>query len=213
MSHWLDIAAKTMSVVLYPLFLPTYGIALFCYAYSLHVAPMNGSWIAVAVLGTFILTCVLPITAIWIMMRHGQVKDLYIDDPRERTMPYIYACMGFGFWSYLLAAILHAPLFLTYIAIGATIVIGIVAFINRWWKISAHLAGFGGLVGGLIVYCIGVGAFPTVGTMILWFGLSWALMIARIHLNAHTPAQACAGWLVGMTCTALPYCITCLCVR
>ena len=213
MSRWLDIAAKTMSVVLYPLFVPTYGIALFCYAYSLHVAPMNGSWIAVAILGTFILTCVLPITAIWIMMRRGKVKDLYIDDPRERTMPYVYSCIGFGFWAYFLGAILHAPLYLTYIAIGATIAIGIVAIINRWWKISAHLAGFGGLVGGLFTYCIAIGAFPTVGTMILWFGLSLALMIARIHLNAHTPAQVCAGWLVGIASTALPYCITCLCVR
>ena len=213
MNRFADIVAKILSVVLYPLFVPTYGISLFCYAYSLHVAPMAIRWILIAIIGTFLLTCVLPITAIWIMMRRGEVKDFYIDDPRERTMPYIYALMGFAFWAYLLVAILHAPLFLSYIAIGATVAIGIVATVNRWWKISAHLIGFGGLVGALFCYCIGIGAIPTVGTMILWFGLSLLLMVARIYLNAHTPAQVCAGWLVGMACTALPYCIVSLCAR
>lgn len=213
MNRGLEIVAKTMSVVLYPLFVPTYGMALFCYAYGIHVVPMNGAWTAVALVGTFVLTCVLPVTAIWIMMRRGEVQDLYIDNPRERTMPYIYACLGFGFWAYLLSAILHAPLFLRFVAIGASAAIGIVAVINRWWKISAHLTGFGGLVGGLFAYCISIGAMPTISMMVLWFGLSLALMGARIYLNAHTPAQVCAGWLVGMACTALPYCIVYLCVR
>ena len=99
MTKTLDIIAKTLSVVLYPLFVPTYGIALFCYAYSLHVAPLAGVWVAVAVIGTFILTCLLPITAIWIMMKKGEVKDLNIDNPRERTIPYLYSALGFGFWS------------------------------------------------------------------------------------------------------------------
>ncbi len=213
MNRLIDIVAKILSVALYPLFVPTYGISLFCYAYSIHVAPMDARWILIAIIGTFLLTCVLPITAIWIMMRRGEVKDLYIDDPRERTMPYIYAFMGFCFWSYLMVAILHAPLFLSYIAIGATVAIAIVAVVNRWWKISAHLAGFGGLVGGLFAYCIGIGAIPTIGTMVLWFGLSILLMAARLILNAHTPAQVSVGWLVGIACTALHYCIMTLCAR
>lgn len=207
MTKILDIIAKTLSVVLYPLFVPTYGIALFCYAYSLHVAPLAGVWVVVAVIGTFILTCLLPITAIWIMMKKGEVKDLNIDNPRERTIPYLYSALGFGFWSYLLVQVLHAPIFINCVAIGGTLAIGLVAIINRWWKISAHLTGLGGLVGGLLSYCLGLGAYPTWGTLCLFLGLSWALMWARLYLNAHTPAQVSAGWLLGLTCTFVPYCI------
>lgn len=207
MSRFLDIIAQILSVVLYPLFVPTYGIALFCYAHTLHIAPLHWAWTLVAILGTFVLTCVIPITAIGIMMKKGEVTNFHIDNPRERTMPYIYAALGFAFWSYLMASILHAPLFLSFIAIGATAAIGVVALINRFWKISAHLTGFGGLVGGIFCYCLGIGAIPTWSTLVLWCALSLLLMWARLRMNAHTPAQVCAGWLLGLSCTFIPYCI------
>ena len=207
MNQWIDIIAKALSVLLYPLFVPTYGVALFCYAYSIHVAPLASLWILVAILGTLMLTCVLPITAIWILMKRGEVSDLQIENARERTMPFIDTIFGFACWSYLMIAILHAPLFLSFIAVGATTAISLVALINIRWKISAHLTGFGGLVGGLMSYCLGLGAIPTWGTITIWFVISLALMFARLRLNAHTPAQVCAGWLLGMSCTFLPYCI------
>ena len=76
MNKTLDIAAKILSVVLYPLFVPTYGMILFCWAHSLHVAPLPWIWVVIAIAGTLLLTCIIPITAIWIMMKRGQVKDL-----------------------------------------------------------------------------------------------------------------------------------------
>ena len=203
------ITAKVLSVLLYPLFVPTYGVALFCYAYSQHVMPLAWIWIVVAVLGTLLLACLLPITAIWILMKRGEVSDLQIENARERTMPFIYTVIGFGFWSYLLIAILRAPLFISFVAVGATTAIAIVALINHRWKISAHLTGFGGLFGGLMTYCLGIGALPPWGTLSVWFLISLALMYARLHLQAHTPAQVCAGWLLGMACCFLPYCIYC----
>ena len=205
----LNVIAKILSVLFYPLFVPTYGIALFCYMYSLQVAPLTWIWVVIAIVGTFLLTCMLPITAIWIMMKRGKVKDLYIDNPAERTMPYLYACMGFAFWCYLLVHVLHAPRYLSWVAIGATVALGLVTVINKWWKISAHLAGFGGLIGGIFCYCLGISAIPTWYALCAWFGLSWLLMWARLYLNAHTSAQVCAGWLLGMACTLLPYLILC----
>lgn len=209
MSRFLDITAKFLSVVLYPLFMPTYGLVLFCYAHSLHMAPLHWAWVLVAILGTFILTCLIPISAIWIMMKRGEVKDLQIENPKERTVPYLYTALGFAFWSYLIVSVLHAPLFLAFIAIGATAAIAIIAVINRFWKISAHLTGLGGLLGGFLAYCLGIGAIPTWATLALWLIISLILMAARLRLKAHTPAQVCAGWLLGLTCTCIPYCIYC----
>ena len=189
MNQTIGIISKALSVLLYPLFVPTYGMALFCYAYSTQMEPLAGIWMVVAIIGTFILTGVLPITAIWILLRRGAVSSLQIKNAPERTMPYIYTVLGVGFWCYLLLSV------------------ALVAVINHWWKISAHLTGLGGLVGGFFSYCLGIGAIPTGWLLVIWFGISLLLMCARLHLNAHTPAQVCAGWLLGLTCTFIPYCI------
>jgi membrane-associated phospholipid phosphatase len=132
---------------------------------------------------------------------------MQIENARERTMPFLYTIVGFGFWCYLMINVLQAPLFMGFITIGATVAIGLVALINRSWKISAHLTGFGGLFGGLMTYCLALGAIPTWGTFVLLLTISLILMYARLRLNAHTPAQVCAGWLLGLACTFLPYCI------
>lgn len=202
-----DIIAKGLSILFYPLFVPTFGIALFCYAYAQHVSYMPAVWTIIAIAGTFLLTCLLPLSVIWWLMRRGEVKDMQIEDAKERKYPYLYTILGFGFWAYFVSSVLHAPLCLVYIACGATVAIGIVTLINKWWKISAHLTGFGGLTGGIFCYCLGIGALPTVNILSLVFGLSLLLMYARLRLHAHTPAQVCAGWLLGITCTFIPYCI------
>ena len=197
--------AQILSIGLYPLFVPTYGISLFCYAYASQVPVMPAAWVIVAIAGTFLLTCVLPATAIWLLIRQGRVSSMQIYNAGERTMPYLYATIGFGFWSYLLIAILHVPLYIGFVAIGATVAIGIVSLINRKWKISAHLTGFGGLVGGLLSYCLGTGIFPAWPMLLLWLCITWLLMWARLYLNAHTPGQVAAGWLLGLSCTFIPY--------
>lgn len=207
MNQTIDIIAKILSVALYPLFIPTYGIALFCYVFSRQVYPLPAAWSVIAILGTLILTCILPITAIWILMKRGKVQDLYIENASERTVPYVYAVVGFLFWCYLLISVLHAPVYINCIAVGATIAIGLVAFINRSWKISAHLTGFGGFIGGLMSYCLGTGTMPSWGMLLLWMVLSLLLMCARVRLRAHTPEQVCVGWLTGIAATFIPYCI------
>lgn len=207
MRRLIDIVAKALSIILYPLFVPTYGIALFCRAYHTQVNPLSPVWSIIAMVGTFLLTCLIPLSAIWIRIKRGVIEDIQIENPAQRTVPYLYAALGFGFWAYLMIAILHAPLYIGFIALGAMAAIGLITLINRWWKISAHLTGMGGLIGGLFAYCLGIGALPTVGTLCLWFGLSLILMYARLYLKAHTPSQVAAGWLLGMICTFLPYCI------
>ena len=207
MNKALDIIAQALSYILYPLFVPTYGVALFCYSYHQHVISLTTACVSVAIIGTFVFTCLIPMTAIWILTRIGKVKNMQIEDAAERTTPYLYTTLAFAFWLYFLVRILHAPTYICWIATGATLAIGLVAIINLRWKISAHLTAFGGLFGGLMTYCLGISGFPTWGTLVLWISISFVLMCARLHLKAHTPAQVCAGWLLGITCTFLPYCI------
>ena len=204
MKRVLDIIAKALSIVLYPLFVPTYGMALFCYGHHTQVSPYDPVWMAVAIIGTFLFTCAIPLSAIVLMIRQGKVHDLYIRDARERTTPYLYTTMGFCFWCFLLIAILETPTYINVVAIGATAAIGLVTYINRYWKISAHLTAMGGLFGGLLSYCMGIGAIPVWTTFATWLGLILLLMYARLWLNAHTPGQVICGLLLGLASTSIP---------
>ncbi len=204
MHRTLHILAQTLSILCYPLWIPTYGIALFCVAYSRHVLPLPPVWQGVAIGGTLLLTSVIPLTAILLLIRRGVVSDLQMNRPEERHIPYLYTTISYGFWCYLLIAMLHAPTFINIVAVGATVALALISLINRWWKISAHLTGLGGLFGGMLSYCLGIGALPTTGTWVLWLGMILALSYARLYLNAHTPAQVVSGLLTGLTCTLLP---------
>lgn len=202
-----DILAKGLSALLYPLFIPTYGMMLFCYAFSLHQETLPLAWALIAIIGTHVLTCTIPLTAILLLIRRGRVSNLLIKDAGERTIPYAYTTISFCFWCYLLIGILHTPLYINMVAVGATIAIGIVTIINRRWKISAHLTAMGGLFGGFMAYCLGIGAIPTSWLLCLWMIITLLLMYARLWLNAHTPTQVVCGWLLGLTCTWVPYMI------
>lgn len=196
------IAAKTLSVLLYPLFMPTYGMALFCAVFSQYVMLPAFYWWAV-ILSTLLITCVIPLSAILLLRRRGAVSSLYIEKASERTTPYLYSILSFACWCVLLYKI-AVPAYLLASAVGATLALVAVTVINHWWKISAHLTGFGGLLGGIMSYYLATGALPAI-----WFGVTLLvvallLMYARLYLNAHTSLQVVAGLLLGLLFTFIP---------
>lgn len=201
MRRFLEIVAKGLSAVFYPLWIPTYGMILFCSTIHQVIALPFRYWL-VSVGGTLLLTGLLPISLILYQVRQGYIKDIYISNKEERTTAYIETAMGFAFWWYLLAFILKAPQWLNGLAFGATVAIVLVAIINIFWKISAHLAGMGGLLGGIITYSL---AYNTcsVPLIVTTLGLILAVMYARLYLNAHTNWQVIAGLSLGIACTIL----------
>lgn len=198
-----DILSRSVSILFYPLFVPTYGMALFCYGLSLRVPPLPAIYWVVANVGTFVLTCFIPLSLILFMMHKKQVKDLDMSDPKERRTPYRYTICGFAIWAYFIRQILKLPACMFWTAVGATVVLIIVAVINRKWKISAHSAGIGGLVGGMAGFCLFYGLMPT-GLILGFFALSLVVLYARLQANAHTPLQVVAGYLLGIVGTFLP---------
>lgn len=207
MNKALDIVAKILSVVFYPLFAPTYGIVLYCGASYATDEPLPLVYSVAAVMLTVFTTVFIPITSILIRMYRGSIKDIQIENAEERTVPYLYTIFCFGVWSFILIHSLQAPFYLFLIAVGATLAILLVTVINLFWKISAHMTGLGGLFGGFITYCMGTGTIPSVWSMCLWISVILLVMYARLRLNAHTPGQVIAGWLLGIVCTTIPYCI------
>ena len=82
--------------------------------------------------------------------------------------------------------------------------LGIVAVVNKRWKISAHLTGFGGLTGGVLAFYLAGGMMPPMWLIGALLGLALVLMYARLYLDAHKPMQVVCGWLLGIAMTFVP---------
>lgn len=199
----LHLVAQVISIVFYPMLIPTYGMILFCLAIRAQLFALPAGYCVIICVATLAFTCLIPLSLILFMFWRGQIPDLYISDARLRTMPYLYSIMGFVFWCWFVGKNMHAPRYLLWTAIGATIALVIVLIINRRWKISAHLAAMGGLLGGICSYALANNLLP-LGLIIIVLGVSLGVMYARLYLNAHTALQVVGGYLLGILCTFIP---------
>ena len=204
MKRVLDILSLALGVICHPLWMPTYGILLFCAAFCRYQSSLPTAYWLIAVIGTFTLTAFIPLTLILVQIYRGTVKDLYIRDASERTATYMYSCVCYAFWCYFLLKVLPCPTVLFAIGLGATIALVAVLLINRKWKISAHLAGLGGLIGGVLAYCYNSHIYPSIGLVCGLLLLALLLMYARLYTNAHTSLQVVAGLLLGLIFTFVP---------
>ena len=203
MQQIFNILSQALSIMLYPLFMPTYGMCLYMVAMRMRTPMLPSVYITTSIIGTFVLTALIPIVLMWILLKRGTISSLHIHNASERTTPYVYALICFGFWCYFVDAVLKLPLIWLLVAIGATLALFAVTIINHWWKISAHLTAIVGLLGGICSIALYYTTLPTM-LIIAILILSLLLMYARLHLNAHTQLQVVCGYLLGMICTFIP---------
>lgn len=203
MERWLRILSEAYSIVLYPMLMPAYGIISFCAGVVQITPTLPKAYIWLCIGGTVVLTLVIPLLLLVYMKYKGRIASLHLDDRNERTTPYIYTVVCYGFWAYFLRGTMGLPDLMLWIALGAMVALGIVTVVNRWWKISAHLTGMGGLLGGVCSYALYYSMLPS-SLLVFLLLAALLLMYARIYLEAHTPLQVVCGMLVGLVSTFVP---------
>lgn len=199
----LNILSQAWSILLYPMLMPLYGILLFCFSVKHFLPLLSTTYIWLCIAGTVVLALFIPVMLLFLMWRKGYIDSLYINNTKQRTTPYIYTLICYGFWGYFLRVTMQLPIFLLFVVVGAMVALLLVTIINNWWKISAHLTGIGGLLGGICSFALNYSTLPLV-LIIIVFVVALLLMYARIYLNAHTPLQVVCGFLLGLFCTFIP---------
>ncbi len=187
---------KTISYLFQPLLMPVFGIILLMQIPAFQV--MGSSYRTLAIVGTFLFTGLLPALPILLMMRRGQVRDLFISRREERTMPYLFAFLAYIFWVIFLSSTLQFPPELVAVGVGTLLSLISLVFINLKWKISAHAAGVGGFVGSIVAVSWLMSINP-VGLIIASLVISGLVAVSRIYLKAHTPAQVIGGFTLGVS--------------
>ena len=203
MQKALSILAQICSIILHPLLMPTYGIILFFMDAIKVYENIPTSFQFAAIAGTVLITLVIPAVIIFTLWKTKRIDSLHIDKAEQRTKPYAYTIVAYIFWMYFIMVILQLPMLIITISICAIMTLFAVIVINRIWKISAHLTGIGGLLGGICTYALYAENIPY--SLMFWvLMLALVLMYARLYLNAHSPLQVVGGFLLGLFCVFLP---------
>jgi len=187
---------QLVSILLHPMFMPLLALHL-----TLLVLPSLAFTLSqnlLLIYGILVFsTMVLPLASIFWLMRKGKVSSLEMSNHKERPLPLFKAVIWMSFGYYLLQNLLFYTPILKAELLGAIIIILIAAIVSKFWKISLHLLGIGGVVGVFIALQIMHGDFLYL--LLLFILLSGLLGVARIKQKAHNYTQVYAGFLVGLS--------------
>lgn len=130
---------------------------------------------------------------------------MHLREREDRLLPFFLAFLFFAF-NYLSFKRLTIPWPLYSLMLGSAVAVLFAFIISLKWKISIHMVGIGGIVGG--IYGISQVFFPNTQLVLAMLALSIMLSgfvgFARLRLNAHNPLQVYAGFLLGFVCEFMP---------
>jgi membrane-associated phospholipid phosphatase len=192
--------AKLITAVFHPLFIPTYGMCVLYRIFS-NMYFIRDVRIPLLLIGiTLVSTCLLPALSVFLLLRSQKLSNLQMEERKERTLPFLITVAYYLFAYYMLrefpvpSGMLRAIRVFT---LGAASALSITIGINFMWKISAHAVGMGGLCGAMAALTFFLPVPPSLNWFCLVVFLAGLVGYARLQLQAHTPAQVYAGYLLG----------------
>jgi len=186
--------AKLISIILHPIFMP-----LLAFYLSIKLIPSIGFAITNHlnyIYGVLVISSIiLPLISLFILVKSGRVKSIEMTNHYERPTPLFRTAFLIGLGYYLIENILIFSPILKSELLGTIIIIILAALISKYWKVSLHMLGIGGLFGIIISLNILFGGMEEI--MVLTLLLAGVLGISRINEKAHSYMQIYVGFIVG----------------
>jgi membrane-associated phospholipid phosphatase len=186
--------AGILTYIAHPLLIPMVGLLVISNS-GTYAADLDHRFTQFIYLSVFIFTLMLPAGLIPLFFFSGLSKNINFSERRERLIP-LYITLIFYLAAYFLIKKLPISLVYQRFIFAACLSILFVLAISYFWKISAHLVGWGGLVGLVLSLSL---RFNTDLMLFLVLGIliTGCIGFARLRLNAHNPLQVYTGFLVG----------------
>ena len=193
--------AHFLSTIFSPLLMPTYGVFLVLWVSVLCLLPY-GTRVSVLLVCMGI-TCIIPLIFLSVMRHFKLVNDLHVEVREQRFIPFIFTAVCYIAAAYYLFYC-HSPRWFYMFMIGSAVTVLVMALINLKWKISAHMAGIGGIVALVYqIHVMGLSAFDLLWLLCLTVLMAGALGSARLALRRHNTWQVLAGAVVGFLSVSL----------
>lgn len=191
--------AKIISGIFNPFIIPFLAFLVLFFCSYLNMLPLMYRFVVLGVVYAF--TILLPLIAIYLFRRVNGWGFGAFRDRRKRFVPYILTIICYVACLVMMAR-MSLPRYMTGIIVASLLAMIICILANLKWKISEHMTGMGGVVGGLIAFSFMFNYNPTVW-LCLFILLAGALGSARILLKHHTLSEVLIGFLVGLICATM----------
>ena len=189
------VPAKILSVLFHPMLLPSIGILIFFNSGSiLDFLPFQAKKIILLII--FVSTFVLPLTFVPFFIFQKIIKNVQMENNRERLVPFFVTSVLYFFCYYMLKR-LGAPHTIVLFILAAAINVFALFLFSFKYKISAHMVGIGGLTGALI-------AISFILKINLEYFIIGAIFVSgiigysRLKLETHKQYQIYIGWFTGL---------------
>ncbi|MDQ3109812.1 MAG: PAP2 family protein [Bacteroidota bacterium] len=188
--------SHVLSVIFHPVIMVTYATVVYFFLLPSHFGFYQTARLWEIIGMIFTGTALIPVAALVLLSKLGRIKSVQIEEQKERNFPLLIGSLIYFGTFYMLQNNKEVPIFILLFLLGAILGILISLGINLRWKISLHMIGIGGLCGGAsVVMYLQQEGNPLLITLL--FMVAGLLGTARLYLQAHTPAQIFAGFLMG----------------
>ena len=186
--------SRLISIILHPIFIPIISFYL-----SIKLVPNLDFTIAnyqnYILLILVICTIMFPVLCMLFLIKFDVISSLEMKEKHERPIPLLLTGGCLILSLKLTEKLLAFTPVLKKELVGAIIIILLASIISKFWKISLHMLGVGGLIGVLVSLQYLYGGLSS---MIIYFMLiAGIIAMARIYLKAHNHSQIYVGFIVG----------------
>ncbi len=189
----LSASARITSIVFHPLLIPTLGfLLLFNSGFYFTLIPWGLKRMILMVV--FLSTCLLPALSIGLLGINQKI-DLKMDKNSDRILPLILSSIFYYAGYMVLQRLPIFPIYKFFLVASILVQIALL-FISLKWKISAHSAAIGGLLGGFLAMSFLFQENPLLILTLLVL-ISGMVVTSRLILEKHTNSQVYSGFLIG----------------
>lgn len=190
----MNIFFKIAAYLFHPLWIPTYGVALYYFVTPRYVLP---EMIQSKLLVVFILTFLIPMVFFFLLKNLGLVKSIHLNEVKERKLPLMIQCLILVVLVKIVFVSTNYPeLYFFFVGMLCSAVTAFILVILKF-KVSLHMIGVAGITMFLIALSIHfkINTLYTIG--ILLFVNGWVAS-SRLHTKSHTGVELLIGFFVGL---------------
>ena len=191
--------ARVTSIVFTPFSIPFLAfLVLFLFSY-LRIMPILYKGIVLGIVYCF--TILTPTITIFLFRKINGFARQELSERKKRYVPILLTIISSVF-CLLMMRKLNIPWYMTGIIFVSLVISIICILVNLKWKLSEHMAGMGGIIGGLVSFSALFSYNPVVW-LCLFILIAGILGSARIVLGHHTLGEVLSGFVVGLVCSFL----------
>jgi hypothetical protein len=186
--------ASVISYVSHPLLMPMVGLLVISNS-GTYAADLDQRFINLIYLATFLLTFMIPVALLPLLYYTGLAGNMQFSERRERLLP-LYLTLFFYIAAWFFIRKLPVSQVYQRFMFAACLSVLFVLAISYYWKISAHLVGWGGIIALILVLSYKFGSDMMI-FLVLAVLIAGLVGTARLMLNEHKPMQIYSGFLLG----------------